>query len=291
MLIMNPLIDSWRGLQALMSEQAKYSNLNLFKILPNISQSKTAASNPKALGYLPFNKLTKNQSISEVNLDATINSLKTNGFFLGINLSKPIVQEIVDFSLSNPCYGNGNNNLSFSYDQKEQVKTTLPLTFGSYANISLLCPAIKKLESDPILLGIANKYLDAEPVHQGSQLRWNFSGKTSIYERRLEAQKFQYHNHPRCLRFFFYLTDVDLCSSPHVCVRGSHINKPLAHRFLRSGCSQQKIRQYYGYENIVPICGKAGFGFVENPQCFHKGNPPGSKDRLTLLIEFARKKT
>lgn len=287
---MNPLIDYWRGLQALVHERAKYSNLTPFKALSlNINPSKTITSNSKALGYLPLNKLT-NKSVSGVNLDTTIDFLKANGFFLGINLSKTLVQEIVKFALSNPCYGNGDNNLSFSYSDKEKIKATPPLTFGSYSDISILCPTIKKLEKDPILLEIAAKYLDAEPVHQESQLWWNFSSKSSIYERRLDAQKFQYHNNYRCLRFFFYLTDVDLCSSPHVCIRGSHSNKSLAHRFLKSGCSQQEIRKYYGYENIVPICGKAGFGFIENPRCFHKGNPPGSKDRLTLLIEFAKKK-
>ncbi|HEY9742032.1 MAG TPA: hypothetical protein V6C90_16215, partial [Coleofasciculaceae cyanobacterium] len=51
----------------------------------------------------------------------------------------------------------------------------------------------------------------------------------------------------------------------------------------------QEITKYYGYKNIVPICGKAGFGFVEDTGCFHKGTPSGSKDRLLLQIEFAVK--
>lgn len=285
MLNINPLIDSWRELQTLLSEQAKYSILNSLKVSANISPAKTK---PKELGYLSFNKLTNNSKfISEVNLELTLNYLKANGFFLGINLSKSLVQEIVAFALSNPCYGNGDKNLSFSYSEKAQIKATSPLTFGTYSHPSLLCPAIKKLESEPILLEIAQQYLGTT-IEQQSQLWWNFAAKSSIYERRLDAQKFTYEQNPHSLRFFFYLTDVDLCSSPHVCVRGSHLKKTLSHRFTRR-CSQQEIRNYYGYENIVPICGKAGFGFVENPRCFHKENPPGSKDRLTLSIEFTKK--
>lgn len=292
MLIIDPLLDFWREFQALLSERAKYSTLNLLKALPhNISQSKTVTNNPKSLGNLPLNKLTNSsKSVLEVNLEATLNSLKSDGFFLGTNLQKNLVQEIFEFALNNPCYGNANKSVEFYYHDKEQVESQdKSLTFASYYNSALLCTTIKKLESDPILLEIAANYLEAKPIHQESQLWWNFPVKSSIYDRRHAVQKFHYHNDYRRLRFVFYITDVDLCSSPHICVRGSHTKKKLSHRFLTRGCSQPEIRKYYGYENIVPICGKAGFGFVENPLCFHNENPPGSKDRLTLQIEFATK--
>lgn len=292
MLILHPLLDSWREFQALLSESAKYSTLNLFKVLPtNITQSKTVTNNSQPLAYLPGSKLTnKSESILEINLETVLNSLKLDGFFLGTNLKKNLAQEIYKFAINTPCYGNGNKSAEFYYDDKELVKVQeQPLSFANYSNAASLCPSIKKLENDPILLEIAANYLEAQPIHQQSQLWWNFPVKSSIYERRHAAQKFHYHNDYRRLRFVFYLTDVDLCSSPHISVRGSHTRKTLAHRFLNRGCSQPEIRQYYGYENIVPICGKAGFGFVENPLCFHKENPPGSKDRLTLEIEFATK--
>lgn len=292
MLIIDPLLDSWREFQAILSERAKYSTFNALKALTyNTSQSKTVTDTSKSLGYSPLNKLTNSsKSILEVNLEITLKSLKSDGFFLGTNLQKNLVQEIFKFALDAPCYGNGNQNIEFYYPDKKQLAAQdKPLTFASYPNPDLLCPGIKKLESDPILLEIAANYLEAKPIHQESQLWWNFPVKSSIYERSQNIQRFHYHNHYRRLRFVFYITDVDLCSSPHICVRGSHIKKTLAHRFITKGCSQPEIRQYYGYENIVPICGKAGFGFVENPLCFHKENPPGSKDRLTLQIEFATK--
>jgi hypothetical protein len=40
-------------------------------------------------------------------------------------------------------------------------------------------------------------------------------------------------------------------------------------------------------ENLVTICGSAGFGFVEDACCFHKGNPPTDKERLLLQIEYS----
>ncbi|HEY9653193.1 MAG TPA: phytanoyl-CoA dioxygenase family protein, partial [Coleofasciculaceae cyanobacterium] len=118
-------------------------------------------------------------------------------------------------------------------------------------------------------------------------LWWNFPVESTIYERRRNAQMFHYEPHNRrSLKFLFYLTDVDLCSSPHVCVRGSHIKKKLAHRLFYGGRSHPEIVNYYGYKNIVPICGRAGFGFVEDAACFHKATPPGSKDRLILELTY-----
>jgi len=57
---------------------------------------------------------------------------------------------------------------------------------------------------------------------------------------------------------------------------------------LRKRETDQDIIDYYGSESLVNIYGKAGFGFAEDPLCFHKGIPPTQKDRLILQIEFAR---
>jgi len=292
MLIINPLIGSWREFQTIVFDRAKYSTLHLLTPSQANVEDRSPKSSLRSYCY-PNNSLSKNPSLLDnIDIDKTLNSLKKDGFSLGINLPKTIVQKIWKSALNTPCYGNGDNQLSFYYADKEpaEAKHGQPFFYGEYDNTALFCPLIKQLENDPILLEIASKYLETKPVHLGSRLWWNFSVESSIYERRHAAQKFHAHlDDSRSLRFLFYITDVDLCSSPYVCVRGSHIKKKLSHRFLTRGQSHQEIRAYYGYENIVPICGKAGFGFVENPRCFHKENPPGSKDRLTLQIEFATK--
>lgn len=66
------------------------------------------------------------------------------------------------------------------------------------------------------------------------------------------------------------------------------IKKKLAHilSFFRRR-SDQGIVEDYGAENVVPICGPAGFGFVEDTFCFHKATPPTRRDRLMLQIQFA----
>lgn len=76
-------------------------------------------------------------------------------------------------------------------------------------------------------------YLDAEPVFTGSRLWWNFAvNDEKKYDYNKTITFFHYDlDDYACLRFFFYLTDVDSNSGPHVCVRGSQLNKKFAHVF------------------------------------------------------------
>lgn len=232
-----------------------------------------------------------NSCFEDVNVDEVVNSLTTEGLYLGINLPGSIVEEILQFAQSTVCYGNRKTELGFYYHQKEQLETELKnrLVVASYFNTASLCSAIEKLQNDPKLLAIAAKYLDASPVHQGNSLWWSFSGESTHRQQSQSAQIFHYDiDDYRFLKFFFYLTDVDEYSGPHVCVRGSHKKKKLSHLWLRKRETDQDIIDFYHQESLVKICGKAGFGFVEDPLCFHKGITPIRQNRLILQIEFAR---
>jgi hypothetical protein len=240
-----------------------------------------------------FSLINKTSIWKNIKINFIIESLQKDGFFLGLNLPKNLGQEIRDFAINTPCYGNGIPNLGFYYYEKKQAEKIAEQSFisANYYNTASLCPAIKKLESDPTLLTIAAQYLETEPIHQANQLFWTFPTESTIYARRRQTQTFYYNSdNCRLLKFCFYITDVDLCSSPDVCVRGSHLTKKFSHLLFRKrGCSYQEIVGFYGYKNVVPICGKAGFGFVKDTLCFHNPNPPSSKERLTLEIIFAAK--
>ncbi len=227
---------------------------------------------------------------TKIDIDKAIKQLKTQGFYLDLKLPKEVVKEIIDFALSTPCYANRKSNLGFYYHQKTsaEIQSEKKIKIGCYFNTAQLCPAIYKLQNDSQLLAIAARYLEQEPVHQGNQLWWSFAGEFSDWERRQSAQMFHYDlDDYRFLKFFFYLTDVDDKSGPHICVRASHKHKKLSHVLLRKRETDKEIIDYYGEQSLVTICGQAGFGFVEDPLCFHKGLTPTHKDRLLLQIEFA----
>jgi len=236
----------------------------------------------------------ENPSIfKNINIDIVVSSLIANSYYLGINLPQNILQEVVDFANVMTCYGNRDPKLGFYYCDKERVETLSNKQFniGSYLNNIKMCPAVKKLERDPGLLAIAAKFLGTDPVHIGSELFWSFPVLATPLDRLDAAQVYHYDmDDYRFIKFFFYLTDVDLSSGPHICIRGSHKNKKFSHQLLGLRCASKgdkEIVDYYGAENVVTICGQAGFGFVEDAYCFHKGTPPRDKDRLILQIEYA----
>lgn len=295
MSIINAFVDSWRGVQSRLSESAQILSLKPLRLIGNPTGKSRLEDFIKVSSLLNHSEIQdiykiQNSVLEIVNLNKIIAFLEGDGFALGINLPPNLTRQIWEFAMHTPCYGNNDTKLGFFYAEKKQAQAKYGNCFisGHYYNTALLCPVIQALETDPLLLEIATRYLDAKPIHQGNQLWWSFPVESTVYERRRAAQMFHCDlENCRCLNFSFYITDVDLCSNPHVCVRGSHMKKKRSHRFLEGGCSYQEITKYYGYENIVPICGKAGSGFVEDTLCFHKKTVPSSKDRLTLQIQFA----
>lgn len=236
---------------------------------------------------------TENDSVFQnVNAEQVISSLDSDGYALGINLPQEVVQEILEYAYSTPSYADRNPELSFYYHEKAQIEASVGREFrlGSYFE-SETCQAIKKLEKDPVLLAISAKFLGAKPLHMATELWWSFPVSATPIEQLKAAQVFHYDmDDYRFIKFFFYLTDVDASSGPHVCIRGSHVNKKFSHQLLGVRCASkedQEIVDCYGAENVVTICGNAGLGFAEDTYCFHKGSPPSEKERLLLQIEFA----
>jgi hypothetical protein len=235
----------------------------------------------------------ENRSLfQDINVDRVLSSLRADSYCPSINLPPDIVRDIQEFGYSTKCYGNRECELGFYYREKEQVEAKLGQQFrlGSYFSAET-CPAVKKLERDPGLLAIAAKFLGADPIHMATEIWWSFPVAATSFEQLRAAQVFHYDlDDYRFIKFFFYLTDVDLSSGPHILIRGSHKNKKFSHQLLGTRCASKDDREIidcYGAENVVTLCGPAGFGFVEDSSCFHKGTLPTGKERLLLQIEYA----
>lgn len=228
----------------------------------------------------------------DINIEQVNQDLNKEGYALNINLPNAVVKEILEFAYSETCYANRNPESGFYYREREQFEASIGknVRLGSYFEADN-CTAIKKLESDSTLLAIAAQFLGAAPIHMATELWWSFPTAATPLEQLKAAQVFHYDmDDYRFIKFFFYLTDVDILSGPHVCIRGSHINKKFSHQLLGVRCASKadsEIVDHYGSENVVTICGSAGLGFAEDTYCFHKGSPPIEKERLLLQVEFA----
>jgi hypothetical protein len=240
----------------------------------------------------------------ELDVDNAVKALKEDGSYIGIKLPPDFLYELLKFAHDSSCYGNMDCELGFPYARKREAEKKYGQSFISadYFNAVLLCPTIWKLAHDPKILEIASRYLGGKPLHTGSRLWWLFAkreedktllvSKMTLLSLRNTIREGSYFFHYdlddyRCLKFFFYLTEVDFSGGPHCCVRGSHERKKISHLFSPSRrCPDRDIQEFYGSENIRTICGEPGFGFVEDTFCFHKATIPSAKDRLMLLIQF-----
>ncbi len=242
----------------------------------------------------PQKQLDLSSSVfSDLDAKVIVESLFKDGLWLGLKLPGDMRQEILDYAIRTECYANSNPSLGFHFLLKKQAEQTCQFSFNKaeYVNTSLTCPTIYKLANDSFLLEIASKYLNSEAVFTGSRLWWLFPVDDETFDPKQTVSYYHYDlDDYNCVRFFFYVTDVDLESGPHICIRGSHRKKKLAHLlspFKRR--NDEDMVNYYGEENIITICGEAGFGFAEDTNCYHKAERPRSKNRLILQIQYAMK--
>jgi hypothetical protein len=225
---------------------------------------------------------------SELNTNEIVKTIKRDGYYKGLELPPALVNELLDFASTDTCYANRNPTKGFSYQDKAKILAEYPnFLLGSFYNINVLCPAVKLIEEDPQILEIAAHYLQSKPILQGTNMWWSFATNASAEERSNAAQ--MYHmdlDDYRFIKFFFYLTDVDEHGGPHVIVKGTHKNKKFAHQLKMQRFSDQEIIANYGSDKITTLCGSAGYGFIEDTLCFHKGYPPSNQDRLVIQVEF-----
>ncbi|WP_088890454.1 hypothetical protein [Leptolyngbya ohadii] len=228
--------------------------------------------------------------LANASLDQVVRSIQQDGYFLGLQLSSPTVEAILDFAEQHPCLGNRYPHTGFYYAEKQQAEAYFQTAFvtASYFNTASSCAAIAQLGQDPVLRSIAAAYLGREPVLISSRLWWSFPSAATMRDRRKSAQMFHYDRDDFVLlKFFFYLTDVDEGAGPHVCVRGTHRQKRWRHEWFGKQFSETLMVRSYGAANVVTICGRAGSGFAEDTFCFHRAVPPQQRDRLILQLEYA----
>ncbi len=225
--------------------------------------------------------------------EIAVKLIKKDGYYLGLQLSQSILKEILEYAYTANISIDGKRGFEFKYSDKNQAakQYNCQIITANYLAVNSECLAMQKLSNDPKLREIATKYLGKEPVLVRSQMGWTFVGSKQAYAQKGEigtpTLRFHYDlDDYRALKFFFYLTDVDSLSGSHRCVAGSHKKRKLLHYLVRSQ-SDQKIADYYGLKSIVNIRGRAGFGFAEDPFCFHRGSPPITAPRLMIQLEFA----
>jgi hypothetical protein len=220
-------------------------------------------------------------------------AVERDGLAFGLKLPSAAVTELLEFARVNPCWIDRDRKLGFPPDRIEEARQRLGRRFllAQYMNVRQRSPLVARLTKDPVLLEIAARYLGAQPRLVGVNLWWSYPEEADAAARHFAAQMFHFDlDDFKFIKFFFYLTDVDATSGPHVVVRGTHRDKRRAsfrEQFAVRRYSDDEVIAAYGADAVVSITGPAGTGFAEDTMCIHKGLPPASRSRLALQIQYA----
>jgi hypothetical protein len=226
----------------------------------------------------------------DVDVDAVERTLRRDGFCPGLKLPPDLLSELLAFTQRTPCYGD--RNPEWGYLPKDRLAaekaTGTKFTLGGYFNTYDACPAIRQIANDPFVRELALRYVGPRARHLGTNIWWSYANELPRAKRNEFAQLFHFDlDDYKFIKFFFYLSDVDLDSGPHVYVRGTHAQKLLRHVYPMRRLEDDEVAQTYGAQNVVAIEGRAGEGFCEDTFGLHKGAPPLKRDRLLLQFEFA----
>ncbi|MBL0738859.1 hypothetical protein JI750_18330 [Flavobacterium sp. GN10] len=137
------------------------------------------------------------------------------------------------------------------------------------------------IANDSRVLNVVSNYLGVKPTISNVNCWWSFGDRESakdaqFYHRDLDDYKF--------VKMFFYLTDVDDNSGPHIYVKKSHrINKLLELRRF----SDEEVVNTFDNQNILVLTEPKGSCFIEDTYGIHKGQLPVKGNRLLLQIQYS----
>lgn len=223
---------------------------------------------------------------------AIAQELQAEAVSFGITLPDDMVQEIYRFACETPCTEPGFEEDFLADDVENGRLNGDRHTFRGLVKNPRECPAIEALTQDPKLLEIVRRYLKYWPNKMTCHLSWSFAVDMPADEQKAHYPPLNCHYDVAGYNFmtaYFYITDIDAERGAHVMIKKSHNRKPLSTLFA-SGANPnlaQKVLNHYGADNQLVIEGKAGFGFVQDPSCFHWLLPPKTGKRLLLQIRYA----
>lgn len=151
-------------------------------------------------------------------------------------------------------------------------------------------PEIQELVMDPVLINIARKYLDCEPIFDFAAMWWSAGFKKEPSSDAAQLYHFDM-DRIKWLKVFIYVNDVDDYNGPHCFISGTHKIGAKSSKILSRGyvrVSDQELKTYYPESNFKVLPGKAGSVFVGDTMCWHKGKPLEiGKNRLMLEFEYS----
>ena len=221
---------------------------------------------------------------------AAVEVLRADGVWASLQLPAASVAEIARYAARNPCRLRQGDSELFEIDRVRDGRTPsgrpAPIVQVAAAEP---CPAIEAIAADPLLLETARRYLGFRPRRMERRLYWSPLGCLSDEARRAGGQTVDFHYDievGRGLYAFFYIIGGDRHSGAHVAVAGTHRGKPLRLALAPAFQSDAAVFASFDRSRQRVMEGGPGFGFLEDPACYHKVLPPSRGPRLVLQLRM-----
>jgi hypothetical protein len=206
----------------------------------------------------------------------TVAALERDGLaMLGDLIAPAAIEEMVTFFRGQEVVGPGGRLIPLSDLPPGTGMAAYPL------ESVVACPGLMKAINTPDILRIVSDYLGCKPTISSLGVRWSFPSAAHL----AETQAF--HRDPddwRFVKLFIYLTDVDAGAGPHAYVVGSH-DTPATLR--ARPYPRESLERRFGTESIRTITGPAGTTFMADTYGIHMGEPPQSRPRLILQVQYS----
>ena len=230
--------------------------------------------------------------LKEVSPKQCVQDLRENAVAFGLQLPPADISGILQFAQSTPCREPGIEGDWYASEVNEgKLKGTRHVFRGLVQQLEA-CSSIEKILRDSVLLETVRRYLGYWPTRVEPILTWSFVSDLPLDEQKRQYPPLNYHYDVAGYNFmtaYFYITDVDARSGAHIMIQKSHNKKPAHTLFLPYSQidSEEQLLDYYGKESKLVIEGGAGFGYLQDPSCFHRLSSPETRRRLLLQIRYA----
>lgn len=216
--------------------------------------------------------------------------LRAHGFHAGLTLPARLVDQITLHAEQSRCFRLLHDPERFLIGEVTNGRSPQGGIVAVADVEAPNCPATLQVAGDATLVGIVRAYLGYPPSRVAIRLYWSPTADLSDNERRWNGQTIDYHydiERTPSLYAYFYLSTVDRRQGAHVVVAGSHGAKPLRLKWASTRQREAVVLERYGGNRVVTLEGDAGFGFLEDPTCFHKVLPPAVSNRLMLQLRYS----
>jgi hypothetical protein len=225
---------------------------------------------------LPASKQLDPSEVSHV-----VERLRQDGYnILSKGLTVADVAAITDFAFTTPALaGDMSKPLVITRDSIPKGEPR----FSWWTHDLARLPAIRRLIADGPYCQIAQDYLGCRPTlaHISLFLDVPYEGKYGAYS-------YHYDNDgPSFLKFFIFLTDVEVGTGAHYFIAGSHAHSkpsPFARATLYD---EEPLLASYGRDKEIVMRGPAGMVLAEDTAGFHRGSTIERNFRLMLQFEFS----